>query len=447
MLLQSDVYIWNKPIECLPRPQLDQLQLTRLKELVSRLAAKVPFYRDALAKHKVSAQDIGSLDDVRRLPFTTKANLRDGYPFGFLAADKGEMKRIHASSGTRGKPTIAAYTQGDLDSWAELVARCLAATGCKPGDVIHNAYGYGLFTGGLGLHAGAEKLGATIVPSSSGRTQQQIMLLSDLCARVLCCTPSYALNIAATMQDTGVSARDLKLEIGIFGAEPWSEECRRQIEAGLALKAFDIYGISELAGPGVAIECIARDGLHIFEDQFLVEIIDPETLEPVEPGETGELVVTTLSKEALPLLRYRTGDACALLNSPCSCGRTMHRISRIQGRLDDMLIIRGVNVYPCEIEAVLYSLSGLSPQYQVVIDRAQAMDSLKVRAELTVTSRRSLQTHADGEMVARRKLETSICDALKQRLGLTALVELLDPDTLPRSEGKAHRILDMRSRT
>ncbi len=447
MLLQSDVFIWNKPLECLSRGELEQLQLKRLKEQTARVAAAVPFYRDAFASAKMSPESIGSLEDLGKLPFTTKVDLRNGYPFGFLSTDKANVKRLHASSGTRGKPTIAAYTQADLQMWAELVARCLAATGVRPGDVIQNAYGYGLFTGGLGLHGGAEALGATVVPASTGRTQQQVLLLQDLGARVLCCTPTYALNIAAAMEEAKIAASTLNLEIGIFGAEPWSEECREQIETALHLKAFDIYGISELLGPGIAIECLAREGMHIFEDHFLPEIINPETLQPVGQGEIGELVVTTLSKEAVPLLRYRTGDACSFIEGTCSCGRTARRITRFQGRLDDMLIIRGVNVYPSEIESVIYSIKGLSTQYQVVIDRQQTMDSLKVRAEITPKSKEDFKRHADGDESARRKLEATIIDALKQRLGVTAMVELLEPETLPRAEGKSHRILDMRPRT
>lgn len=444
MLLKSDVFMWNEPLERLERSELEQLQLRRLRELVGLVAFKVPHYRDALAQASVKQGDIQSLADVARLPFTTKTQLRDNYPLGCLAVDKAEVRRIHASSGTRGKPTIAAYTQNDLSTWAELVARCLVSAGAAPGDVVQNAYGYGLFTGGLGLHQGAEMVGATVVPASAGRTQQQAMLLQDLGVRVLCCTPSYALNIAATLGEANIDLSQLKLEIGILGAEPWTQECRSQVEKALRIKAYDIYGLSEVMGPGIAVECAVQDGLHVWEDHFLIEVVDPATDKPVAPGQEGELVVTTLTKEAMPLLRYRTGDVCSIIETPCDCGRSSRRITRIQGRLDDMLIIKGVNVYPSEIESVVYSLTELSPQYQIVVDRVQALDDLKIRAELLAATQAQWQTGRESPEIMRRELETRLSGALRERLGLTAMVEVLDANTLPRSEGKAHRVLDMR---
>jgi len=437
--------MFNDQLERLPRAQLQELQLKRLQEQVARVGNLVPHYGQALLAAAVKSSDIRSLADLERLPFTSKQDLRDNYPLGLLAVDNADVQRIHASSGTRGKPTIAAYTKGDLEVWSELVARCLAAVGVKPGDILQNAYGYGLFTGGLGLHAGAERYGATVVPSSSGRTQQQAMLLEDLGVRVLCCTPSYALNIAATMAESNISIDKLKLEIGIFGAEPWSAECRKQIEQNLRIKAYDIYGISEVMGPGVAVECLAQDGLHVFEDHFIFEVIDPDTKKPLPAGADGELVLTTLTKQAMPLLRYRTGDVCSIIEMPCDCGRTSRRISRIQGRMDDMLIVRGVNVYPSEIESVLYTIPELSPQYQIVVDRVQTLDQLKVRAELA-THCQSRWAADESSELKRRQLQTRIASVLQERLGLTAVIEILDANTLPRSEGKAHHVLDMRPR-
>jgi phenylacetate-CoA ligase len=401
----------------------DKAQLQRLRETIDRVCQSVPFYRERLKEAGITCgADLKSVDDLQRIPFTTKSDLRDNYPLGMLAVAESEVRRIHASSGTRGKPTIAAYTQGDLETWAEACSRALRTVGVKRGDVVQNCYGYGLFTGGLGLHQGAEHLGATIIPSSTGRTQHQVMLMQDFGARVLCSTPSYALAIAEYIEQAKIDRSTLKLEIGLFGAEPWSEECRKQIETRLGIKAYDIYGLSEIMGPGVAIECREQNGLHIWEDLFFAEVVD------------GELVITTLTKEAMPLLRYRSGDVCELIEERCTCGLPDRRISRLNGRRDDMLIIRGVNVYPCEIESIVYSNDKAGSEYQIVVDRAQQLDSLLVRIECE-----------SDEPTQRRAVQESIERELRQRLGLTANVEIVAPNVIPRSEGKALRVLDLRT--
>lgn len=423
--------MWNPKIEAMSRGELRGMQFDRLKQLMARVCADVSFYRKTYGVLGITAEDIQHLSDLRKLPFLTKSDLRDHYPLGMLAVDRSQLRRIHVSSGTRGKPTVSAYTQADIDLWSDLCARSLAAAGVKPGDVVHNAYGYGLFTGGLGIHYGAEKLGAAVVPISGGRTQQQVMLLDDFRADVLTCTPSYAMNLGLALEDANVPMHRLNLRIGIFGAEPWSEELRQQLEAKLKVKAIDIYGLSEVLGPGVAIECLeARDGLHIWEDQFIVEVIDPQSLEPVEDGTVGELVITTLTKEALPLIRYRTGDVTSVTREPCACGRTHARIQRLKGRLDDMLIVRGVNVYPSEIENVLLSIQALTSQYQIVVSRDKALDEIKVRVE--------------AESSTPAELVSDVISRLKDSLGITASVEILPPGSLPRSEGKALRVLDLR---
>jgi len=434
MLLGSEIL--------LSRPELKELQLKRLRETLERIISSVPFYTEALAA--TARRDLKSSEQITDLPFTTKSDLRNNYPLGFLAVKQNEVLRIHASSGTRGKPTIAAYTDGDLRIWAELCARSLETAGVRPGDVLQNCYGYGLFTGGLGLHQGAEALGATVIPSSSGRSQHQLMLMQDFQTRVLCCTPSYALTLALFIEEKKVDRAKLKLEIGIFGAEPWSQECREQIEQRLRIKAFDIYGLSEIMGPGVAIECREQNGLHIWEDHFFVEVIDPKTELPLPDGTPGELVITTLTKRAMPLLRYRTGDSCALMSDPCKCGSPFRRITRLSGRFDDMLIIRGINVYPSEIESIIYSLPALGSEYQIVIDRVQTLDSLTVRAEIRSEFEEQWQkTHSDA--TERRLLQEELEDLLQQRLGLSANVEIVQQNLIPRSEGKAVRVLDMRA--
>jgi phenylacetate-CoA ligase len=397
----------------------------------------VPFYADILSGAGFKARELKHSDELAELPFTTKSQLRDHYPLGLLAVERSEVRRIHASSGTRGKPTIAAYTEGDLNTWADLCARSLATVGVVPGDVVQNSYGYGLFTGGLGLHQGAERLGATVIPSSSGRSQHQLMLMQDFGARVLCCTPSYALTLASCIEETKIDRSTLKLEIGVLGAEPWSEEGRQHIQNRLGIKAYDIYGLSEIMGPGVAIECRAQVGLHIWEDHFFVEIINPQTGVRLPDGAAGELVITTLTKEAMPLLRYRTGDASAIIAEKCECGLPHRRIARLQGRFDDMLIIRGVNVYPSEIESIIYSMEELGNDYQIVVDRVQTLDSLTVRVEVT--------QEFEHDAVRKQNVQRALIEMLKQRFGLTTQVEVMPHNVIPRSEGKATRVLDMRT--
>lgn len=444
MPLKSDVFMWNKKLECIARPELEALQVERLKRVIERVQANVPFYRDKLAAAAVTAESIKSLDDLKRIPFTRKTDLRDNYPFGLFAVGLNEISRLHASSGTRGKPTLVGYTKNDLDSWSEVCARSLAAGGVRPSDLVHNSYGYGLFTGGLGVHYGAERLGATVIPASGGKTQQQLMLLQDLGARVLCSTPSYALNLAFAMDEQGISRDSIKLEIGIFGAEPWTEELREQIEQALRITALDIYGLSEMTGPGVSMECLeGKNGLHIWEDHFLPEIIDPESGAQLPLGQEGELVFTNLTKEGMPLLRYRTGDLSTLYAEPCRCGRTMVRMRRVRARLDDMLIIRGVNLYPSEVERELLRVAELSAHYQLVVDRDKALDTLEVQVEIT----EQLIAHwgqFDHNNLELNSLGFRITSILKETLGLTAKVTLLPPKSLPRSEGKAVRVVDRR---
>lgn len=436
--------MWNSQVECLTRADLEQLQLKRLIQTAQRTYERVPFYRKAFDDAGVRPDSIKSLADLRLLPFTRKTDLREHYPFGLFSEPLSNVSRLHASSGTKGKPTVVGYTRADIEVWSEVVARSLAAAGSKPGDIIHNSYGYGLFTGGLGLHYGAEKLGATVVPASGGRTQQQILLLQDFKARVLCSTPSYALNIAFTLQELGIERDSINLEIGIFGAEPWTEEFRTQIETLLKIRALDIYGLSEVMGPGVSMECLqGRNGLHIWEDHFLPEIIDPQTGEPLPYGQEGELVFTTLTKEAIPVLRYRTGDISKLNIERCTCGRTMVRMARVRARLDDMLIIRGVNLYPSEIEKVLMQIEELAPHYQLVLERKKALDTLEVQVEITEHLLQRFGKFEDGQ-VELTSLTDKIQVLLKDGMGLTADVTLLKPKSIARSEGKAVRVIDRR---
>lgn len=426
--------IWNDA-ERLPRVRLEALQVERLRATVGRLFDRVPPVSERLRAAGISdASSIRSLADLKRLPFTQKADLRERYPFGLLAVSREELLRIHASSGTRGKPTVVGYTRGDLAVWSEVMARCLALAGVRPGMVLHNAYGYGLFTGGLGFHQGGELMGCTVIPVSGGLTQRQVLLLQDLGGEVLCCTPSYALNIAQALREQAVDPRSLKLRVGVFGAEPWTDEMRRQIERELALAAVNIYGLSEIVGPGVSAECVeARDGAHIHEDHFLPEVVDPHTGEPLPLGSQGELVLTTLTKEALPLLRYRTGDITSLQDAPCACGRTTVRMARVTGRFDDMLIIRGVNLYPSEVERVLLAIDEVAPHYQVVVSRPAALDEISVRCEPA------------SAQVDRDALRERIRHALHDQTGLSMQVDLLDPGGVPRSEGKAVRVIDTRT--
>ena len=381
-----------------------------------------------------SPEDVSSLDDLSRLPLTRKVDLRDQYPFGLFAVPREQVVRIHASSGTRGKPTVVGYTRNDLDVWSEVMARTLALAGVEAGMVVHNAYGYGLFTGGLGFHMGAERMGCTVVPMSGGLSQRQVLMLEDLGGQVLCCTPSYALNIAQTLAEQGIGLDRLKLKVGIFGAEPWTEGMRDALQRQLAIKALNVYGLSEIVGPGVSAECIeVGQGAHVQEDHFLVEVIDPQSGQPVGPGVEGELVFTTLTKEALPMLRYRTGDVSSIDPSRCECGRTTARMARIRGRIDDMLIIRGVNLYPSEVERVLLSLGDVAPHYQLVVNRPEAMD------ELTVVCEPLASVDADG-------LRLRVEYALREATGLAMLVKVLEPGGVPRSEGKAVRVVDNRAR-
>jgi phenylacetate-CoA ligase len=427
--------IWDREAETLPRERLQALQLDRLRSTLARQLEAVPVMRERLnAAGITSAQDIQSLDDLRSLPFTRKTDLREAYPFGLFAVPREQVVRIHASSGTRGKPTVVGYTRADLDVWSEVMARTLALAGVQPGMVLHNAYGYGLFTGGLGFHHGGERMGCTVVPISGGFSQRQVLLLEDLGGEVLCCTPSYALNIAQTLAEQGVRRERLRLKIGSFGAEPWTEQMRDAIEQQLGLRALNVYGLSEIVGPGVSGECTeGRQGLHVQEDHFLAEIIDPHSGEPLPPGQEGELVFTTLTKEALPMLRYRTGDLSALDVEPCVCGRTTARMARVRGRIDDMLIIRGVNLYPSEVERVLLGLGGeLAPHYQLVVERPQAMDELSVLCEPSAPS-------ADPDQLRQRAAQ-----ALLQATGLSINVQVLPPGGVPRSEGKAVRVVDRR---
>ena len=424
-------------VETLPRVELSALQLERLRLMLAR-AARVPLHRARLAAAGVGPDAIRTLADLRRLPFTTKADFRDTYPFGLLAAPMDEIVRIHASSGTTGKPTVVAYTRGDLDVWTEAMARTLRAGGVRPGDVVQNAYGYGLFTGGLGFHYGAESVGAAVIPMSGGFTERQLVSLQDLGTTVLCCTPSYALHLAEAIEEAGLRLEDLRLRVGFFGAEPWTEAMREAIQARLRLMALNIYGLSEVTGPGVAAECPERRGMHVAEDHFLPEVIDPTTLEPVPPGTIGELVFTTLTKEGMPLIRYRTRDLTSLDPEPCPCGRTLVRLARIMGRSDDMLIIRGVNVYPSQVEHALLQVPELAPHYLLVVRRDHTLDTLEVQVE-----------GQPGVMAAGESAVTALAARVRRRLlealGVSADVSIVAPKTIERSAGKAKRVLDLRA--
>lgn len=429
--------------ETLPREDLEALQLRRLQDLCRRVYANVPFYTKKFDEAGVKPDQVRGLGDLERLPFTEKKHLRDHYPYGLFAVPRDNVVRIHASSGTTGRVTVVGYTQRDVDNWADLMARSMAAAGAGRQDMIHVAYGYGLFTGGLGAHYGAERLGATVVPSSSGATRRQVQFMRDLRATVLCCTPSYALHIYEAAREEGLDFRDksiMALKTGVFGAEPWSEEMRRNIESKMGINAMNIYGLSEVMGPGVSMECVdAKEGLHIFEDHFLPEIIDPDSGRVLPPGDEGELVLTTLTKEAVPLVRYRTRDITRLDPTPCRCGRTHRRMGRVMGRSDDMLIIRGVNVYPSQIEAILLETDGLTPHYQIVVDRVDNLDQMTVAVEL------SEDFLASGEVRKIQTMSRQLNHRLKEFLGVSAEIRLVEPRSLARSEGKAQRVTDNRS--
>ena len=424
-------------VERMPREELARVQVARLKRQIARAAERVPLYRERLRAAGVTAGDIRSLADLRHLPFTVKTDFRDTYPFGLLAVPMEEIVRIHASSGTTGKPTVVAYTRGDMDTWSEVMARTLMMGGVGRSDVLHNAYGYGLFTGGLGFHVGGERVGAAVIPISGGFTDRQLMALKDFGSTVLCCTPSYGLYLAEALEEAGIASKDLKLRVGFFGAEPWSEGMRDALEARLNIMALNIYGLSEVIGPGVSVECPEKQGMHVAEDHFLPEVLDPVTFEPVPPGVTGELVFTTLTKEALPLLRYRTRDLTTLTTEPCPCGRTLSRIGRITGRTDDMLILRGVNVYPSQIEHALLQVPDLEPHYLLVLKRETALDTLEVRVEArSAVAEAGKDALAALGAVARRKIYEVI--------GVTVEVTVVPPKTIERSVGKAQRVLDLR---
>lgn len=429
---------FNEEYETLPRPALEKLQLSRLQSTLERVYANVPFYKTSFNAAGIKPHIVKSLEDLQKLPFTTKQDMRDSYPYGLFAVPMDEIVRIHASSGTTGKPTVVGYTLNDIQTWSDLMARSFVAAGAHKGDIIHNAYGYGLFTGGLGAHYGAERLGASVIPISGGNTKRQIMIMQDFGSTVLTCTPSYSLFMAEEAQVEGFDFKKLKLRVGIFGAEPWSEAMRNEIEQKLNLSAIDIYGLSEIMGPGVAIECIeAKKGLHIWEDHFIPEIIDPETGECLPEGETGELVITTITKQGIPLIRYRTRDITSLTYEPCICGRTHARLTRMSGRSDDMLIIRGVNVFPSQIEAILVSIKGIEPHYMLIIDRVGTLDTLTVQVEVS-------ESLFSDEIKVLQALSRRVEKEIKDMLGVTCTAKLVEPKTIPRSEGKAKRVIDNR---
>jgi phenylacetate-CoA ligase len=420
-----------------PAPLLRELQLSRLKSVVTRAWERVPLYRTRMERHRLTPDDVRSLDDIARLPFTVKADLRETYPFGLFASPMEEIVRLHASSGTTGKPIVVAYTQPDVDVWTSVMVRSFAVCGLHQGDVIQNAYGYGLFTGGLGAHYGAEGLGATVIPISGGNTDRQLMVLRDFGVTAICCTPSYFLHMIDRAAELAIDLRALPLRVGVFGAEPWTSAMRQRIESLTAIQAFDIYGLSEIIGPGVAVECPCQDGLHIFEDHFYPEIVDPDSGAVLGAGEEGELVLTTLSKQAMPMIRYRTRDITALLPGACPCGRSLRRMKRISRRSDDMLIIRGVNVFPSQVEAALLEVEGTLPHYQIILTRSHGLDQMEVQVEVTSES-------FSDKIGALEQLNDTIADALEHVLGIRVEVTLVEPHTIERSNGKAKRVIDRR---
>ena len=445
--------IFEPDAECAPIEARRAEQSVLLRTLVARVGDRVPFYRERFASHGVRSADIRSMDDLATLPITRKSDLRDQYPFGLLAVPRSDCVRVHASSGATGKPTVVAYTRADVDLFARVCARALAMAGAEPGMMLHNAYGYGLFTGGLGVHAGGERLGMTVVPVSGGMTERQIMLLQDFRPDVLTCTPSYALTLAAEFEKRGIAPDDISLRFALHGAEPWTDGMRAQIDRGLGVRSTNIYGLSEIIGPGVSNECVeARHGSHVMEDHFYPEILDPTTLEPLPDGREGVLVITTLTKEALPLVRYWTGDITSLERGPCTCGRTLVRMALIKGRTDDMMIIRGVNIYPSQVETVLARVQALAPHYRLVLTREGALDALEVQAELARDFAQEIVhgalSHEDVEADdVLRTLRMHVAQLLHDTIGVNIKVSLLPPDAAPRSEGgKINRILDQRPR-
>lgn len=424
--------------EAMAREDLESLQTDRLSGLLSRVHANVPLYRDKFDEAGFDPGSFSSLDDLRRIPFTVKDDLRSAYPFGMFAVPLSDIVRVHSSSGTTGQVTVVGYTAGDIDRWADLMARTLVCAGVTRDDIVQVTYGYGLFTGGLGVHYGSERLGAVTIPISGGNTKRQVQILRDLGTTVLACTPSYALLIAETASEMGIDPVELPLRVGVFGAEPWSESMRTQIEAALGVHAIDIYGLSEVMGPGVASECIHQTGLHVFEDHFLLEIVDPVSLEPVPDGQEGEVVFTTLTKEGIPVIRYRTRDISRIIPESCACGRTFRRIERVTGRSDDMLIVRGVNVYPSQIEQVLVGIAGVAPHYQLVLTKVGSMDHVEVHVEVGAG-------FAFDEMKALESLERRVASEIASALAVSIDVRLVEPRSIQRSEGKAQRVLDMRA--
>lgn len=428
---------WEPERECMPREDLEQLQLERLQSTLYRVGTHVPFYKKKFAELQLNFEDIRSLDDLRKLPFTIKQDLRDNYPYGLFAVPLRDVVRVHSSSGTTGLATVVGYSRNDIKNWSNLVARVLTGAGVTKDDVIQIAFGYGLFTGGFGLHYGAERLGASVIPISAGNTKRQIQIMQDFKTTALVCTPSYALIIADTMMEMGVNPNGLSLRYGLFGAEPWSEAMRHEINEKLGIRATDNYGLSEVMGPGVAGECEECNGLHINEDHFLLEVVDPESLEPVPPGEIGELVITTLTKEAFPMIRYRTRDLTRLIPEPCPCGRTLMRMQRIMGRTDDMLIIKGVNVFPIQIEKVLFEIEGTRPHYQIIVERENHSDRVTVLVEVN-------ESIFFDEMKKQRQMVDHIKARLASELGIGVAVKLVEEKTLERSEGKSKRVIDKR---
>jgi phenylacetate-CoA ligase len=430
--------IYNIEYETMPREAIEAIQFKRLKNTIDNVYAKVPFYKQKFKEAGLKPSDIKSLKDLSKVPFTVKQDLRDNYPYGMFAVPMSNVVRIHASSGTTGSPTVVGYTKRDIKTWAELMARSLSAGGATSNDIIHNAYGYGLFTGGLGVHYGAEELGASVIPVSGGNTKRQIVIMKDFGPTILTATPSYTLHLAEVAKEMGIDFRDLNFKFGIFGAEPWSETMRKDIEEKLGITAVDIYGLSEVMGPGVAIECFeAQKGLHIFEDHFIAEIIDPETEEVLPYGEVGELVFTSITKEAFPIIRYRTRDITSLNAEPCVCGRTHVRMNKVSGRTDDMLIIRGVNVFPSQIEDVLMKSNEIAPHYQLIVDREGNLDNLTVKVEID-------EAHFADEVKQLQNLSNRISHNIKEYLGVSAKVKLVEPKSIARSEGKAVRVIDNR---
>ncbi|MDD4773824.1 MAG: phenylacetate--CoA ligase [Eubacteriales bacterium] len=428
---------YNKSIETATYDEMFHLQSYRLSKTVRRAYDNVPLYKQRIDAAGIFPEDIKSVDDLRKLPYTQKKDLRDTYPYGMFAVPRNKLVRVHASSGTTGKQTVVGYTQNDIDLWSECVARALVAAGTTEDDFVHVSYGYGLFTGGLGLHYGVEKLGATAIPASSGNTARQITMLQDFGSSVLCCTPSYALYISDVLRQQNIDPKTINLKSGIFGAEPWSENMRHEIEARLNVKAFDIYGLSEICGPGVSFDCEYQNGLHVNEDHFLIEIVDPESGMPLPDGEPGEVVFTCISKEALPLLRYNTHDISSITHERCECGRTLVRMDRITGRSDDMLIIRGVNVFPSQIESVLLSVGQIEPHYLIVVDRQNNLDTLEIKVEM------SLAAFSD-KIRGLEELERRIRGSLESVLGISAKITFVEANTIQRSEGKAKRVIDNR---